>query len=156
MAYISRYRRKAALTRSFNWGTIDSSLYSECFAGRAKARSVCNISLSESHLERSCPLTMTMPHWLVYGSRGVVFPDTTRSNYTTGSRIAAGHPPRLTLMLCGLFNRHTGNECTYIDCKFAHICSFCRLGPHPASKCTRPCRALLSLPATSDQKFLKA
>ena len=54
--------------------------------------------------------------------------------------------------LCRLFNHHLGNMCRYAVCKFTHVCSLCRLGPHPASQCNRPQRALLGLPPISGDR----
>lgn len=150
VSYDTRYRRKAAISQSFDWSDIDSGLYSECFTGRARVRPTCRICLSESHLDRSCPLNLTTPpnqgqsyRYYQTGSRPW------NGTVGGGARLKQDKAP-LDLELCGLFNRHTGNECRYTDCKFAHICSLCRLGPHPASRCTRPRRALLSRPSVAD------
>ena len=155
VTYDCRFRRKVAATKSFDWAAIDSSLYSECFAGRAKAKPTCNICLSESHLARSCPISMTTPNINVVGGAGFGAgsgsgpsgfgqPTTRWPNWSwTGNKGAASQKPK---EICGLFNRQSGNECTYAVCKFAHICSLCRQGPHPASQCNRPRRSLLSTP----------
>jgi len=34
--YDSSYRRKAAITKSLDWGQVDFTLYNETFTGRAK------------------------------------------------------------------------------------------------------------------------
>ena len=36
VAYDSCYRQKAAITKSLDWGQVDSTLYNETFTGRAK------------------------------------------------------------------------------------------------------------------------
>ena len=59
---------------------------------------------------------------------------------------SASQQSECSVELCGLFNRTTGNECHYSNCRYTHICSICRLGPHPAARCTKPCRTLLSSP----------
>ena len=130
VSYDSQFRRKAASLKSWDWGIIDSGLYNECFTGRAKAKVVCTHCLSDSHQESQCPLTPG--------------PQVSRivPNQASGGPNARSNQSRM-VELCGLFNRPTGNECKYINCRFAHICSLCRSGPHPASACSKLRRALL-------------
>ncbi len=49
VTYDSCYRRKASITKSLDWGTVDFTLYNETFAGRAKAIARCHYCLSEHH-----------------------------------------------------------------------------------------------------------
>ena len=142
VAYDMQFRRKAASKKSWDWGEIDLTLYNEMFTGRARAKVHCRICLSKSHLERACPLApppglmLSTPNNNQFAShpqqgRGPLAPNSLRQN--SGP-----------VELCGLFNKLTGNECTYHNCKFTHVCSLCRQGPHPAAQCQRPRRTLLS------------
>ena len=106
VSYDSQFRRKAAALKSWDWGTIDAGLYNECFTGRAKTRALCKICLSDSHLDSHCPLltqTLTTPNQI---------PGSARYPVIDKSRMVE---------LCGLFNKPTGNECKYSNCRYAHI-----------------------------------
>jgi len=59
--YDTCYRRKAAATKSLDWGQIDFTLYNETFAGRAKAIQRCRYCLSEFHSAASCPNAPQIP-----------------------------------------------------------------------------------------------
>ena len=56
VAYNMQFCRKAASKKSSDWEEIDLTLYNETFTGRARAKVNCRICLSDSHLERACPL----------------------------------------------------------------------------------------------------
>ena len=140
VAYDARYRRKAALSKSFDWGTIDTGLYSECFIGRAKPKQACSLCLSDQHVDRSCPIVTTPTTY-----------NQSHGNLATKNGWGQGRG-NTSSELCGLFNHHLGNMCRYAVCKFTHICSLCRLGPHPASQCNRPRRALLGPPPFSGDR----
>ena len=56
MAYDTQCRCRAAATKSWDWGTTDTSLYNECFTGRARAKALCKLCASESHVDQQCPL----------------------------------------------------------------------------------------------------
>lgn len=118
VTYDSCYRRKAAITKSLDWGTIDFTLYNETFAGRAKAISRCRYCLSELHPSGSC----------IYAPMQETF-----SN--TGTARQQARPPGAPI--CQLYNTRGGNRCNFSPCKFAHICSDCR-GNHPLSSCRKP------------------
>ena len=55
VSYDSQFRRKAALLKSWDWGSIDLGLY-ECFTGRAKIKVLCKHCLSDAHNDQQCPL----------------------------------------------------------------------------------------------------
>ena len=115
VTYDSCYRRKAAFTRSLDWGEVDFSLYNETFAGRAKNIPRCRHCLSELHSSSSCnyapePSRVTSP--------------------------SPRQPTRSARPTCQLFNTRNGNRCTFSPCKFAHICSECQ-GSHPRSSCPK-------------------
>ena len=52
--YDRMYRRQAAITKDLQWGRIDSTLYSKCFAGKARWRSMCTYCLSDNHTSQEC------------------------------------------------------------------------------------------------------
>ena len=119
-SYDAAFRRQAAVHHSYDWGTIDSVLYNEAFTGRALVKARCRHCLSDIHLSEQCP---TVPPQLPWQPRGEP-----RTQDARQSQLVE---------VCGLFNRPRGNECRYSKCKFAHICSKCFQGPHPASRCDR-------------------
>ena len=125
VAYDTAFRRQAANLGTWDWGAIDTGLYNEAFAGRARVLPRCSRCLAENHDERSCPLTPAP-----------------KPQPPTGGQVGptAKHT---SVDLCGLFNKATGNECRFRECKYAHICALCKSGPHPASSCSRPRRTLL-------------
>ena len=145
VAYDTQYRRRAAATKSWDWGTTDTSLYNECFTGRARAKALCKLCASESHMDQQCPLAT--PYFAGnYHAGQTISSNLSRSmQRPVLPRPTPNNESRL-VELCGLFNKPTGNECRYTACRFAHICSLCKLGPHPASQCTQPRRPLLGGP----------
>lgn len=117
VTYDSCYRRKAAITRSLDWGVVDFTLYNETFTGRAKAIPRCRYCLSEVHTSNDCldgpePQTAATTRQFVRGLN------------QHGTQI------------CHLFNSRLGNRCNFRQCKFDHVCSDCR-GNHPVSTCRR-------------------
>lgn len=114
VTYDACYRRKAALTKSLEWGAVDFTLYNETFTGRAKALTRCRYCLSEHHVSANC----------------VYAPQESQN---------AGHPRHSTKgqnQLCQLFNTRGGNRCYFNPCRFQHLCSECQ-GNHPMSTCRR-------------------
>ena len=49
------YRTQVAQTRDLRWSRFNPTLYSRCFAGKAKRHVACNFCLSDSHLSEQCP-----------------------------------------------------------------------------------------------------
>ena len=143
--YDAQFRRKASMTKSWEWGSSDTALYNECFTGRAKAKTYCRFCYSDTHADRYCPLT-TPAHYSpvgihsqwgneqhFYNNRR---PITAQPNLRPGAD--TGDNAKKVVELCGRFNKSSGNECTFLDCRYAHICSRCTQGPHPASRCPGP------------------
>jgi hypothetical protein len=124
VAYDNAFRRQAAIRRSYEWGSIDPVLYNEAFTGRARIKTRCHHCLSDTHTSDECVST---PPRLVWAS------DSARPQ---GARQQIRRQPR-QVQVCGLFNLAKGNSCSYQRCKYAHICSNCYLGPHPASRCDK-------------------
>ena len=127
VSYDAAFRRQAAVHGSFDWGVIDTTLYNEAFTGRARIRSRCPHCLADTHNARSCPLAPE--EWQPQRQK----PDT--PTHTGG------------ISLCGLFNSTKGNSCHYTECRYAHICSNCRRGSHPASQCPQTRRRQQQPPA---------
>ena len=121
--YDRAYRRQAALSKDLNWSRINTTLYSLCFAGRAKRGHVCTHCLSNNHQSEACPEA----------------PAPRRTTTYSGSSPAP-------LEICRLFNAKGGSKCHYKSCKFAHSCSRCR-GSHPASVCHQGKEAATAAPS---------
>ncbi len=123
-SYDACYRRQAANRRSLDWATVDASLYCQAFTGRARIIPRCIHCLRDSHISRDCAYA----------------PSTTSYNAAHPPLRACGQaPPRgqssTPIEVCRLFNKPGGNQCRFRACKYAHICSKCGKGPHPASEC---------------------
>jgi hypothetical protein len=133
--YDAAFRRQATNLKNWEWGTIDAGLYNETFAGRARIRVRCSSCLSEDHEVKQCPVNLLLGF--------------ARTNpLANPMQVGAVQQPRqqqggFTVELCGLYNKASGNECHFRDCKYAHVCSLCRFGSHPASQCSHPRRVLL-------------
>ena len=121
--YDRAYRRQAALSKDLNWSRINTTLYSLCFAGRAKRGHVCTHCLSNNHQSEACPEA----------------PAPRRTTTYSGSSPAP-------LEICRLFNAKGGSKCHYKSCKFAHSSSRCR-GSHPASACHQGKEAATAAPS---------
>ena len=136
VSYDIQFRRKAALTGSFAWGTIDTALYNETFTGRARVRPHCRLCYSEAHSERACPLvsTVTTPnnHNNTNTNNNTGYSGHGNRTQQASLRYGSRPPTHRAVELCGLFNK---GECRFRDCKYAHICSMYRQGPHPAARC---------------------
>ena len=61
VTYDACFRRKAAITKSLEWGVVDFTLYNETFTGRAKALPRCRYCLSEHHMSANCVLAPENP-----------------------------------------------------------------------------------------------
>ena len=107
--YDRTFRRQAAVTKSLAWSQINGTLYSLCFAGKAKHNAICMHCLSDNHVSDRCP---EAPSNTKQG----------RSNHQT------------TQEICRLYNAHGGSKCHYKSCKYAHRCMSCHQ-EHPRSAC---------------------
>ena len=118
MTYDICFRRKAAATRSLEWGQVDFNLYNETFTGRAKSISRCKYCASEHHPSTECVFAPELPH------------------QSASSKVAQSRydSSRLASNICHLYNHKYGDRCRFSPCKFTHLCSECR-GTHPASQC---------------------
>ena len=119
--YDACYHRKAAATKSLEWGTIDFTLYNETFTGRAKALARCRYCSSDLHATHECAFAPPGP-----SSGGVL-------------RVGNRPPTRSQGEICQLYNTRSGNRCHFNPCRFTHACSDCR-GRHPVSQCWKGSR----------------
>ena len=122
--YDRAYRRQAAQTKDLRWSRINTTLYSLCFAGKARRSVACVHCLSDGHRSDACPdnpASTCVPMLMMSGlsQAAPVVPG------RTGQRL-----------VCHLYNSRNGPRCTYNPCKFAHICEGCR-GNHPRSACPK-------------------
>ena len=115
-SYDMAFRRQAANLRSLDWGVIDSALYNEAFTGRARLIPRCRFCLADTHDTKEC----------------------TFAPEERQSPVRAFSSPReqRSVQICQLFNKPSGNACRYRHCRYAHLCSKCRRGSHPAAECT--------------------
>ena len=116
MAYDRAYRRQAAAKKSLDWSQLNPTLYSLCFAGRAKRDLVCTNCLSHDHKSEDCS----------EAGRPNKFRDRPRYSNTRNDSSAE---------LCRLFNARGGSKCRFKECKYAHLCKECKR-PHPWSACS--------------------
>ena len=117
VTYDACYRRKAAVTKSLDWGEVDFTLYNETFTGRAKPIARCKFCLSEHHISSECTYAPEMPSHKPESVTSV------RLHCDTGKSY---------IPTCHLFNK-AGNICRFNPCRFGHVCIVCQ-GAHPASQ----------------------
>ena len=115
--YDRAYRRQVAQSKDLRWSRLNTTLYSLCFARKAKRGVACSHCLSDAHTSEGCPdkpAKAYLPVW--YRS--------SPSTASTGSAPQYGQH----LKVCHLSNAKGGSKCTYTNCKFAHVCAMCRGG----------------------------
>ena len=128
--YDRMYRRQVAITKDIRWGRVDTTLYSKCFAGKARRRAMCVHCLSDSHLSSECPENMANLSWPwsmqhSYGEQAAP----TRISRPQGDQQLERRGT------CNLFNASDGSRCYFNPCKYQHICAECR-GKHPRALCS--------------------
>ena len=124
--YDRAYRRQVAQTKDLHWSWLNPTLYSLCFAGKAKHVVVCAHCLSDSHATDQCPENMDLGAALMSWQQGATNP----------AAPVGGSSVNPKARLCFLFNAKEGPRCTFNPCKYAHRCTICK-GPHPHSACKR-------------------
>ena len=117
--YDRAFHHQAAVSKNLDWSQVNTTLYSLCFAGRAKRSSICAHCLSDNHTSENCPEAPSAP---------TSTPARRTSLGTSTSRSASSE-------ICRLYNAKEGLRCHYKACRYAHACSKCR-GAHPTSACT--------------------
>ena len=92
--YDRAYRRQVAQTKDLRWSRLNPTLYSLCFAGKAKRLVVCAHCLSDSHATDQCPENMDLGAALMSWQQGATNPATP----------VGGSSVNLKAKLCFLFN----------------------------------------------------
>ena len=133
--YDRAFRRRAEATKDMNWSVMNTSLFNICFG------MICQVCLSESHTTERCPRRVVpLGNTLTYSAaiqsdswlpHGAVWPHPSHSSAYHG--VSHQQAP---IEICRLFNARNGNRCRFPQCRFAHICSRCKLGGHGASQCS--------------------
>ena len=126
--YDRAYRRQVAQTKDLRWSRLNPTLYSLCFAGKAKRNMVCANCLSDSHHTASCPDNAVFFPW-----QGLPTQPTPPAQAQPAVAMGPAKP-RFSSQVCYLFNDKEGPRCTYPSCKFAHRCAICK-GPHARFFC---------------------
>ena len=122
-------RRQAANRGSLDWGAIDNTLYSEAFTGRARVVPRCSYCLDDTHASHECSFA-PVPASASRMGCNLRLEESCKPPHSACPRAPR---PAATQDICRLFN---ANMCRFQRCKYAHICSRCRL-PHPAADCDR-------------------
>ena len=111
--YDRMYRHQVSITKDLRWGKVDATLYSKCFAEKARRRAI------------------TLRIWPGYGQSHRVDLRNSLSSVLGGNLMfSLLGPSRVTVRVTSI----GGSRCTYNPCKFLHVCSACR-GKHPRAMC---------------------
>ena len=111
-SYDMTFRRQAANQRSLDWGVID------CIMRPSQVR---------LHLSRDVASAWHDTH------------NTRECTSTPEERqlsIRASAQEQRSVQICQLFNKPGSNACRYRHCHYAHLCSKCQRGSHPAAECS--------------------
>ena len=139
VAYDMEFRRKAAKTKSLDWGTIDQSAYAEFFTGSSRPLVRCHVCL-EDHLTQHCPHNANpfmLPQMWTPQIQQQISPQMQfqrqPTHPTVQQQFRRAYPPQ-DPPICGLFNSVFGNRCNLQNCSFQHVCSVCG-GGHNRAQC---------------------
>lgn len=127
VVYDINFRQATAGSGMTDWSNINSSLYSECFNGKAlSAEGWCSFCYSTEHISENCaskPSTRKRP----------------LSNLPVASPNPYAQPKRQSIpIICKKYNRF-GGDCNFGNaCKYLHACEICKQPGHPKSQCTKP------------------
>ena len=127
--YDRGFRRRAAATKTLDWGRIDSALYNEMFTGRARSIARCRVCLSDDHMDADCPegAGMMPSRASGHGHAGWTYHNrSTSHSEILPARGSLSHMSQST-EVCQLFNKV---RCRSTWCKRRHVCNRCGL-PHP-------------------------
>ena len=122
LAYDRAFRRKAAYEKCLDWSKLNTSFYQFCLAGNVKKTVACRLCLRQDHKSADCPEIDRAPQKL--GHR----------DYQSHTHDNSSSSRSNSVELCRLFNAKSESRCKYKECKFAHLCKFCKR-PHPAADC---------------------
>ena len=110
LGYDRRFRQRAAANPSRSWSTIDPTLWSLAFSGRASS-AICSHCFSTSHSSRDCELNS--------GSNPFNH-SVTRPPFKMQSNSNQARRP-----LCFDWNESPAPGCPHPACRFDHICYYC-------------------------------
>ena len=135
--YDAAYRRQAALTGNTHWSTINSTLYTICFTGRATATPRCELCFATTHSTSECAQQGDPDPGIQDRLKAIemaVLAMTSKSPAIPGAtpkppNIASG---KISSEPCRKWN---SNSCTYPRCRYNHVCSSCG-GSHPVIRCS--------------------
>ena len=130
--YDAAYQRQAALTGNTHWSTINSTLYTICFTGRATATPRCELCFVTIHSTSECAQQGDPDPGIQDRLKAIemaVLAMTSKSPATPGvtpkpPNLASG---KISSEPCRKWN---SNSCTYPRCRYNHVCSSCG-GSHP-------------------------
>ena len=125
VTYDTCFCRRAAATKSLDWGQVDFTLYNETFTGRAKPISRCRHCSSEHHTSTECSFAPEPPRRSSNPRMSFLPP---RPEVSQQSNQQPAHR-------CKLYNHKLGDRCRFNPCKFRHACTECNMRGHPASQC---------------------
>lgn len=117
--YDRAFRKQMCQLKDVRWSRVNSTLYSLCFADKARRNRACSVCLATIHSTNDCP-EVQGGLWPWQHSEGG---STSQQERRKGSR-----------RVCWLFNSWEGSRCNYNPCKFEHICAVCN-GDHMRSRC---------------------
>lgn len=124
--YDRAYRKQMAQRKELRWSRLNPTLFSLCFAGKAKRNATCAHCLADTHTTDQCP-DNPVRFW------GWQAQERERGPAPAGNQQRGRNTQK---PICFLFNKKGGNECSYNPCKFAHLCLSCK-GNHPRSSCAK-------------------
>ena len=125
MVYDQNFREQAADEGIISWAKADPSLYAQTFTANMaiSAEGWCKHCHSVDHTSANCPsqpASSTLPE------------------KRAAPASATAQPSKRSKIICKKYNKYDG-DCNFgSTCKFRHICSTCKKGEHPATKCTEP------------------
>jgi len=111
------FRRQAALSKDLNWSRINPTLYSLCFAGKAKKSAICIHCLSNNHNSDQRPEIQNM-----WPSQCSLFLPA-----YTGPFPGPAVPVTPAVEKCRLFNAKGESRCRYKRCRYLHARARCRV-----------------------------
>ena len=112
-------RRAAVANLNMQWSKTDTDLWHLAFTGMAK-RARCAL-LSLSHKSFQC-------NWAQNTQEMPLSPKSSSWLYSQGD------PKPLSVGICRSWNRDPRPGCSFPNCKFQHICSFCARNPTSTDK----------------------
>ncbi len=127
--YDQAYRRQAALTGHTKWSVINSTVYTMCFTGLASVRKRCELCLATTHTEQECAQAGEADPGLRDQLRTIEF-----AMVMLVGKEEQHRPPARPTQRQEACRKWNSTGCSYLRCKFSHVCSGCG-GDHPASRC---------------------